>query len=101
MHESTTFFQYCFFFVCFFSIVRVCVCVRASEKMRPIKKSGFEVCCNGALIKREAAAHQFQLHDADAVPEDVGGRPQQLCEGVQSVVFKGRTSDLEKEQAKK
>lgn len=97
MHESTKFFQYCFLFLFFLNCT--CVCVRAYEKMRPIKKS--EVCCNGALIKREAAAHQFQLHDAHAVPEDVGGRPQQLCEGVQSVVFKGRTSDLEKEQAKK
>lgn len=94
LHFSNTVF---FFF--FVPIVRVCV--RAYEKMRPIKKSGFEVCCNGALIKREAAAHQFQLHDAHAVPEDVGGRPQQLCEGVQSVVFKGRTSDLEKEEANK
>lgn len=50
------------------------------------------------VLIKGAATHQFQLHDAHTVPEDVGGRPQQLCEGVQSVVFKGRTSDLEREQ---
>lgn len=46
------------------------------------------------------ATHQFELHDAHAVPEDVSGRPQQLCEGIQSVVFEGRTSNLERRQQK-
>lgn len=50
------------------------------------------------VLIKGAATHQFQLHDAHTVPEDVGGRPQQLCEGVQSVVFKGRTSNLDREQ---
>lgn len=45
---------------------------------------------------KEAATHQFELHDAHAVSEDVGRRPQQLCESIQCVVFEGRTSNLER-----
>lgn len=40
--------------------------------------------------------HQFKLHDAYTVPKDVSGSPQQLGEGIQSVIFEGRASDLEK-----
>lgn len=47
---------------------------------------------------KEAATHQFELHDAHAVPEDVGGCPQQLGESIQCVVFEGRTSNLERRQ---
>lgn len=46
-------------------------------------------------LKKQTATHQFELHDAHTVPQDVRGRPQQLCEGIQSVVFEGRTSNLE------
>ncbi len=42
----------------------------------------------------KAATHQFKLHDAHTVPEDVSGCPQQLCEGIKSVVFEGRTCNL-------
>ena len=34
-----------------------------------------------ALVK-EKASHQFELHDAHTVPEDVSRCPQQLCEGI-------------------
>lgn len=44
------------------------------------------------------ATHQFQLHDAHTVSEDVGGRPQQLGESIQSVVFKGRAGNLKARQ---
>lgn len=47
---------------------------------------------------KEAATHQFELHDAHAVPKDVGGCPQQLCESIQCVVLEGRTSNLERRQ---
>lgn len=40
--------------------------------------------------------HQFELHDAYAVPENVSRSPQQLCEGIQSVVLERRASHLEK-----
>lgn len=43
---------------------------------------------------KKAATHQFKLHDAHTVPEDVSGCSQQLCESIQSVVFEGRTSNL-------
>lgn len=49
---------------------------------------------------KETATHQFELHDAHTVSKDVSGRPQQLGEGIQSVVFEGRTSNLEREQQK-
>lgn len=45
-------------------------------------------------MHKEASTHQFELHDAYAVPKDVGGCPQQLCESVQCVVFEGWTSNL-------
>ena len=38
--------------------------------------------------------HQLQFHDADAVSENVGGRAQQLGEGIQRVVLKWRASHL-------
>lgn len=39
--------------------------------------------------------HQFKLHDAHTISKDISGCTQQLSEGIQSVVFKGRTSNLE------
>lgn len=56
--------------------------------------------CNNYKHTEEAATHQFELHDAHTVPKDVRGCPQQLCEGIQSVVFEGRTSNLERGQQK-
>lgn len=71
-------------------------CKNTTDKLRGLRHNMFIVyIVTAALQKKKAATHQFKLHDAHTVPQDVGGRPQQLCEGIQSVVFEGRTSDLE------
>lgn len=46
------------------------------------------------MLYFERVPHQFQLHDAHTVPEDVGGGSQQLCKGIKGVEFEGRTSNL-------
>lgn len=40
------------------------------------------------------ATHQLKLHDAHTVSKNISGSTKQFREGTQSVEFKGRTSNL-------
>lgn len=56
-------------------------------------RGGGSKCATTLHIKE--VPHQFKLHDAHTISKDISGCTQQLSEGIQSVVFKGRTSNLE------
>lgn len=48
--------------------------------------------------KKSQEPHQFKLHDAHTIPQDVGGCSEKFCESIQGIVLEWRASNLESGQ---